>query len=1364
MKSLSRLFALLGIMLASFATAQTGATCADAIPMTSDNCFNGVTTTDNEAWYSFTATSTTHIMSYTVTELGYSDFQTMTVYSGACASLTAFANGSLSPSNEHIIWMPLHGLSVGLTYFVKLERPAPGAGSNPNAKFNLCLTTTPPVLAYWGGCMTDQNGNITFCCYDADILGTDYMAHDCELVDTICPGDSIYLVHPITNQNYPMNDTFFGVWQFQGGSCAGTYIDTTFMSWACAYNTPGVYNIGLAYFWDDPNGPPLLLTGVKFQILVQAPPVANLVLNQTGYCVGDTVCLTSVGNGVHGLAFYVDGVQVQNCAFPPLFGCDSVVCFPDGNIGNPALAPGLHTASLVVTNQCGTDSVAVTFFINNPNPCFTYEATCRVRFYSDTSTCTQGIASHLWDFGDGFTAVGPNVTHIFALDGHTYLVTHFIVTTFGDTISCQLSVIQPGGPSSAITGAATNNCGSGVLSYTSDCETNVVYTWVASGGTGTVISNCQFHVSWSNAGGYIILTAFDTITDCVTKDTLNIPPCCDDTTALRIDNRTASSVLNDPAFFPYIIGTNFTAGLANITINGVFIIDTTFTFLNCFNINMGANAQIQVLANETFTLNNSRTQTACGYMWDGIYLNGVTSTVNIINNSNIQQARNTVVSISGGRYNVDNSTLRNNYKDIVVKAYSGTHPGTVRRTNFTMNQPFLPALFPSLPFGHTRTVCAIEIEDNADITIGDPTAAVMQNNFTDILVGVRSKNSRTNVFNCRFANFTPNLVQLFNVPDAGTGVVAIGQKNALYQPQITVGGALPRRCVFVNMRTAIDAREVLHVTVLNNNISDIRFYGVRVQRAVGRSININDNRITNQAVNYAFNTAILVLECYDATLNINLNRILQTADTTSAYARQTGTGIRVSCVSPADMTVSIQSNNSINRVRTGIWVQNLVGKNKVFIGGNVVNFAKPNAAYSTAHYGIRLEGCATVRCDTNRITKTGVINPISTMVQRLRGISIENSPVTYATDNVFLRLGSGLYGMDISSSSTLACNTMSRCYNGVFFDTCDIGDQIVDPNFIPSATGNTWIATQNASEDINGVVVPAIFWRYHTVTPPTSASATGITMQSVSYNACNFFFFSQAQFERDQQVGATLRSASDTNTSAENRYQLRRYAHRKLTQTPSWLNLGFPDDTLYQNFYNSYNPTNVGTLRQVELAADTGGYQFVASACSALACSNIIEHNAKVVYGIYAATWMQGIMEFSASDSATLLNIALQDPSNGGTAVYSARVMLDLEIDYYGASSQRLGHETSTPDTQSDLSVYPNPASESVKLEYGVDEGQNAQVEIFDLSGKLVLSQQLVPHQEVYTISTAVLPGGVYMLHVVVDGEVTEGQRLVIVK
>jgi hypothetical protein len=349
---------------------------------------------------------------------------------------------------------------------------------------------------------------------------------------------------------------------------------------------------------------------------------------------------------------------------------------------------------------------------------------------------------------------------------------------------------------------------------------------------------------------------------------------------------------------------------------------------------------------------------------------------------------------------------------------------------------------------------------------------------------------------------------------------------------------------------------------------------------------------------------------------------------------------------------------------------------------------------------------------------------------------------------------------------------MDRCYNGVFFtgssftnNACDIGNQVVDPNNTPAATGNTWINTIAPLEEINGTVLPSILWRYDTPTPPTATNATGVLPQPNSYNACNTFFaLSPPVITRDKEVGTLLRNAADTNISVEHRYQAHRYAHRKLHQNPMWLQLGYPDDTLYQNFYHSYNPTNLGVLRQLEVGVDTGSSQFVSATCNNLSCSNLIEHNAKVVYTIYSSTWMNGVYNFTPADSATLLVIANLDPVEGGTAVYSARVMLDLPIDYSGGNTQRVMQSEDGLPNIAVGEVFPNPSSGDVQLDFQIEENQVASVEIMDISGKVILTQLLSANQSLHSIASSQLSDGIYILRVIVDGEEAMSQRLIITK
>ncbi|MGL4597786.1 MAG: right-handed parallel beta-helix repeat-containing protein, partial [Bacteroidia bacterium] len=447
------------------------------------------------------------------------------------------------------------------------------------------------------------------------------------------------------------------------------------------------------------------------------------------------------------------------------------------------------------------------------------------------------------------------------------------------------------------------------------------------------------------------------------------------------------------------------------------------------------------------------------------------------------------------------------YRDMFVKAYASPHTGVVRSTQFTMTSNFFPA-YPALPFGHTSTVCGIEIEANADIKIGDASQGIYQNDFTNIMVGVRSKNSIAKVENCSFSHFVPTFTEQMTIPNAGTGVVAIGSKNYNYAPMITVGGAtLAERCDFVDVRNGVYAQKQIHVKVLNNSFTQIKLRGISVLNSTSKNVVIEDNFISNNAVTFPFQTGIYVVDVPYALVNIKRNRVIQTGSVNS----QIGTGIHVALVSPSDATVNIQNNTTISRVKTGIYLANLTGQNKVKVSSNYIGFSKPNANYTSAHYGIRLSGCATVLCDTYTVMKSGAA-PTQAMIQNLRGISIENSPSTFATDNIFVRMGSGIFGYEISSSSTLACNTLNTCYHGVFFTgtpatnyTCDIGDQLIDPNGVAAATGNTWFTNVAQQEEIEGVVSPQITW-YWDNTQPTNANLVGVNLQQENYNACNLFF------------------------------------------------------------------------------------------------------------------------------------------------------------------------------------------------------------------------------------------------------------------
>jgi hypothetical protein len=109
--------------------------------------------------------------------------------------------------------------------------------------------------------------------------------------------------------------------------------------------------------------------------------------------------------------------------------------------------------------------------------------------------------------------------------------------------------------------------------------------------------------------------------------------------------------------------------------------------------------------------------------------------------------------------------------------------------------------------------------------------------------------------------------------------------------------------------------------------------------------------------------------------------------------------------------------------------------------------------------------------------------------------------------------------------------------------------------------------------------------------------------------------------------------------------------------------------------------------------------------------------------------------------------------------------MLDLPVDYYGEEVQRsmFLNETNDADINKAI-IYPNPASDKIQLEFSLESGQVGQFEIVDMNGKTVASYELSNQQNLHSFEISYLSSGIYMLRVLVDGEQSASQRLVITR
>lgn len=87
-------------------------------------------------------------------------------------------------------------------------------------------------------------------------------------------------------------------------------------------------------------------------------------------------------------------------------------------------------------------------------------------------------------------------------------------------------------------------------------------------------------------------------------------------------------------------------------------------------------------------------------------------------------------------------------------------------------------------------------------------------------------------------------------------------------------------------------------------------------------------------------------------------------------------------------------------------------------------------------------------------------------------------------------------------------------------------------------------------------------------------------------------------------------------------------------------------------------------------------------------------------------------------------------------------------------------------EIQKDISfnVYPNPSSRLINLEYKFRPDDNAVIEIYDITGKLVMKEKLNSSQFTSKLDCSEFQNGIYFYHLLLNNAVTKNDKLIIIK
>jgi hypothetical protein len=106
-------------------------------------------------------------------------------------------------------------------------------------------------------------------------------------------------------------------------------------------------------------------------------------------------------------------------------------------------------------------------------------------------------------------------------------------------------------------------------------------------------------------------------------------------------------------------------------------------------------------------------------------------------------------------------------------------------------------------------------------------------------------------------------------------------------------------------------------------------------------------------------------------------------------------------------------------------------------------------------------------------------------------------------------------------------------------------------------------------------------------------------------------------------------------------------------------------------------------------------------------------------------------------------------------SVYYAKIIFDNNTIDYAWEVDSFRDITGIVNIETNqLAVYPNPMKDELKVDLTLIAGNKADIEIYNLSGQLVLKEKLTVAQSTHRINTAALPAGIYTLSALADGKI----------
>ncbi len=849
--------------------------------------------------------------------------------------------------------------------------------------------------------------------------------------------------------------------------------------------------------------------------------------------------------------------------------------------------------------------------------------------------------------------------------------------------------------------------------------------------------------------------------------------CCpygfnDNTVFINSTNNTAS----------YLNAMGFNSG-HNFDVSADIIMDEDIILTNC-EMNFRPGTSIIVPQNRRIEFRGCHLKSCGEEMWNGIRAHQSGSEVFFIR-SILEDAEIGIDIQNGATYTVSTSILNKNRIALNVQypSYTTTNNNSSsiiqsviscnELVNITYPNPINPSVSPIQYIGNSTTTKApylgetsqrgIALSNVSSINIGSSLISELENVFTNQQWGIWAITSSANIVNNRFEHSKSHYAatgggsgQFFDITSGGA-IRAVTNNNPSAVPirTLNIGGPTPNDAnVFINNGTDIYTGGKLNLNIHNNSIqgsirsiitqnnlnnttstyitdnvfTDVERMVVNFKEDKSSKLFVSENIVSNTQ-NFAGNFDFVSAERFTSSVNTNLE--VKFNDVTGIKLRE---GVRVSLYHNAK-------------------VQN-----------NTIKYTATTAGYFQSgpdYRGIVISGSNNFNVTGNTIERTLTNNTWmnATWAPVLQGIWIENSINGTTCSNNAIRMGYGIQIRHNCDNMRLNLNQFTANFNGLRVMSENFGGAAPSP-FFSQPSDNQWFSHLAGNRIDGNPVSPTHTWYRR-----ASGASYGIGNVAFLYITaatptlgnvplCNTLTITKSDTDEDMEAKADSlvnlynHFAFNDIDFVENKemknhfYQI--YAYNEL-KNADWVN-EYSQAGMLNEFVEERKTNGIGVLIDAPEKAMNGKWDEAYNSVLNYSPKDEFEHKLKTVTEIYLKTFAQDSLKIDETDYNTLFDIAMTDVTQAGVAAYMARNMLGLEYKEFDKTEKKFEIAN---DTQNEILIYPNPSSGDITILYNDYEGV-LNIELFDISGVKVWSENKNYNQQSLAINVSHLPNGLYIL------------------